>query len=141
MNFDNIFSKIESNADKIGGLVGFTLGTPHGLADLESSISNAMQGTIHMPDLAQALGSYASEPYGKTGIMAAIGGYILKEVDLDPRLNKLGSALQKLGIGYAIGALGIKLLWSSTHSGEWRGSGSGLKSSGKNPFEGKYGAM
>lgn len=125
MNLDNIVSKIQSNSDKLGTILGFTTGSMNGFNDVVSSIENIMSGHIHMPDLAAAFQSIGNEPFVKSGVMVAIGGYILKEVDLNPTLNKIGTMAEKGGIGYAIGAVINKLLWSSTHSGEFRGGGGG----------------
>ena len=114
MNFDNIFSKVEGNADKIGGAIGFLTGSPNGLADVESILANIMAGHIHAPDFAELGLQYS--PHIKSGLMAFLVGWGIEEVDVNPMLTKIGKAAKGFGLAYALGSAIQRLLWVSTHS-------------------------
>ena len=117
VNVKGFTSKITQNADKIGVLLGVTVGTGGGINDLMGVIDQIMQGNIHPPDLAAMLGNIQAQGYVKTGIMAAVGGMILQELNL-PMISKYGKPLQNFGIGYAAGSTLIQLLHYSTHADE-----------------------
>ena len=117
MDVGNFLSKTMSNADKLGTLAGFLVGTPNGVGDLLSSIQNVMQGQIHVPDVQAGMSALMGEGNVQKGVLGAIAGYVIDELGL-PYIGKFGKAIQKFSIGYAVGAVGIKMLWMSTHADE-----------------------
>jgi len=133
MDIGNIFSKIEGNADKLGGLLGFFGGASdvgkawwgdgqaHTFDMLRINITDLMKDP-HIPDIGHVLGDLTQGYERSTffaALMAWIGGYVLKEVDMDPAITKLGSALSKAGFGAALGVTAYAVVKRSgtTHSG------------------------
>jgi hypothetical protein len=57
-----------------------------------------------------------SEPYVPGGIIAAVIGYAIETVDMNPTVSRIGAIVKNFGVGYALGSAGQKILWSSTHS-------------------------
>ena len=128
LNIDSIVGKIESNADKLGLAVGAygelnrfakewaAQGYP--ITDPISAALNIVQALIdnpHLPNLAHVKDSLLnSAGTFKPAVMAAIAGYFLKEVDVMPKLTRLGNALMKAGVGAAEAAAIINVI---TYSG------------------------
>lgn len=117
MDIDNIFGKLEGNADKLGAVVGALGGLQEHAwgRDFMSGINIIMQGLItspHIPDMRDVWNhiTYPGNNTFKTAVGAAIVGYLMKEVDIDPKLNRLGNALSKGGWGAAMGVVGLNLL-------------------------------
>lgn len=138
MEVGNMISKLEQNAETLGAIAGFLAGHPNGMNDIESIVNNALGGNFHAPNIQEMTG-LINQGYVRTGALAAVGGYIIKEIDLDSKLTRLGEAIMKLGIGYAIGSVGFAAAYSSTHSinmgyGVTHGETPVYKSSGENPF-------
>jgi hypothetical protein len=133
MDIGNIFSKLEGNADKLGGLLGFLGGASdhgkHWWGDGKAHTFEMLQINItdlfkdpHIPNIGHVL-SCLTDGYQRNTFMTALtawlGGYVLKEVDLDPAITKLGSALSKAGFGAALGVLAYATIMESGtgHSG------------------------
>jgi len=128
LNIDNIVGKIESNADKLGLAVGAygelnrfakewaAQGYP--ITDPISAALNIVQALIenpHLPNFAHVKDSLLnSGGTFKPAVMAAVAGYFLKEVDIMPKLTRLGKALMEAGMGAAEAAAVINVL---TYSG------------------------
>lgn len=128
LNIDSIVGKIESNADKLGLAVGAygelnrfakewaAQGYP--ITDPISAALTIAQGLFenpHIPNLAHVKDSLLnSAGTFKPAVMTAIAGYFLKEVDIMPKLTRLGNALMKAGMGAAEAAAVINVL---TYSG------------------------
>lgn len=110
-----IVQKLANNADKLGALAGFFVGTPNGINDTISALTNAAKGNIHVPDIQGTVTALMNEGNVTKGITLAIAGYVIDAVD-PPLVGKWGKALEKGGIGYALGSAAIKLLWMSTHA-------------------------
>ncbi len=73
----------------------------------------------------------------KSGAMAAIGGYLLKELDINPTLNRVGKILTNVGTGAATGSVAGPLLWlpaiTSSPPDPSKYTGSGNSGYGGNP--------
>lgn len=115
MEVSSLVHSVTANADKLGTLAGFLVGTPNGINDLISSIEGVTKGNIHVPDVQAAFGSLMAEGNVTKGITGGIAGYVIDALNL-PYVGKYGKAIEKLGIGYAVGAILIKMLWMSTHA-------------------------
>lgn len=115
MNINGITSAITKNADLLGGILGFTTGSTHGLADIESSIENLLAGQVHIPDVKNMIRSYLDQPYFKNGLMLYGVGWLATELKI-PFLSKYGKAIQNFGSAYAIGSFLNMLIWSMTHA-------------------------
>lgn len=114
MDLGNIFSKVEGNADKLGGLLG-------GLGELKriggtdplNSAMKIIDGLIsdpHIPNI-QSLGNLIkSSDVFRFGLMMAVGGWALHEVDLDPRLSRLGKALMNAGMGATFAGAAVDVI-------------------------------
>lgn len=117
MDIGNIFGKIEGNADKLGAVVGAVGGIQEHAwgKDLFSGINIIIDGLMkspHFPDLSHVWYhlNYPGNKMFKTALGALIMGYILNEVNIDPKINRLGSALSKGGWGAVMGLLGVNIL-------------------------------
>lgn len=117
LNIDTIVGKIEHNADKVGVLVGALSGLrEHAWGqDVLAGFNIIINGLVtdpHIPDLAHVWQhiTYRGNNTFKTAAGAAIIGYLLKELDLDPKLNRLGAALSKGGWGAVLGVVGLNVL-------------------------------
>lgn len=108
-------SKINKNADTIGGLAGFLTGSPAGFGDVKSSFENLLRGQAHMPDIEQAISSYLNEPYFKNALYLYLFGWGVKEFGV-PVIGKYGSMMEKIAAAYGLGSFANKMLWHSTHS-------------------------
>jgi len=128
LNIDSIVGKIEHNADSLGLGLGAYLELNRFYKewevqgyDIHDPISAAMtiiEGLLsnpHMPNL-NHVKTALMNPAGtfKPAAIAAVIGYFLKEVDVMPKLTRIGNALMKAGVGAAESALVINLL---TYSG------------------------
>jgi hypothetical protein len=137
MDIDNIFSKIEGNADKLGALLGFFGGASNFAKPWGTDTMSMLQKNItdllsqpHIPDLGHMLHDMTAG-YTKQTLFAAItawiGGYALKEVDMDPQITKMGNALSKAGFGAILGLLAYNAM---AYSGSWHSDGGADGSSG-----------
>ena len=115
MDIDNIFAKLEGNADKLGALVGGIGGLQEHAwgKDVFAGINTIINGLIttpHIPNIQHVWQMVNTGQTFKSAVGAAIIGYLMKEVDIDPKLNRLGNALSKGGWGAAMGVVGLNLL-------------------------------
>lgn len=132
MDIGGIIGKIESNADKLGVLVGALSGLrEHAWGkDVFQGINVMINGLIndpHIPDLSHVWYhlNYPANKTFRTALGAAVLGYLLKEVDIDPKINRLGNALSKGGWGVLMGVLGVNVLIYSG-AGHSEGANHGL---------------
>jgi hypothetical protein len=112
MDITNIPSKLVANADKLGAAIGF-LTAGGGVNVVMESFTNALTGTIHLPDLRTAVSS--SVPYIRAAAMLYLGGWIVGELNL-PMIGKYGNAMKNGAVGYGAGAFLHYVLWHCTHS-------------------------
>lgn len=112
MNLSGLTSGITRNADKIGLLAG--VASNNGITMLMDSLTQAVAGNVHMPDLALLSGTWAGGSL-RTGLMAAIGGFVIEEF-APGGFKKYGKMLTDLGIGYLEGSFVRDLAYYSTHS-------------------------
>ena len=117
LNIDSIVGKIEGNADKVGMLVGALSGLKEHAwgQDVMAGFNTIINGLItdpQFPDLTNVLQhiTYEGNNTFKTGAAAAVIGYLLKELDLDPQLNRIGKLLSKGGWGAVLGVVGLNVL-------------------------------
>jgi hypothetical protein len=117
LNIDSIIGKIEHNADKAGMLVGALSGLKEHAwgQDVMAGFNTIINGLItdpHIPDLTHVWQhiTYEGNNTFKTGAAAALIGYLLKELDLDPQLNRIGKLLSKGGWGAVLGVVGLNIL-------------------------------
>ena len=120
MDIGGILSKIEGNANKLGLLAGGyaqlasygTRGVGSDFISAAMTIGNGIVHKPHIPNLSNVLvaltGSEA--PQFMTAIQAAVLGYILKEININPQLSRLGNALQQGGTAAAEAVAAITLL-------------------------------
>ena len=129
LDLGGIFGKIESNADKLGSILGFLGGASnHADAwwgakghtfDMLIVHINDLLKQPHIPNPGHILSSLTQGYQRQTfypAIMAWIGGYILKEIDLDPRIEQLGRALEKAGFGAVLGVAAYATLLQASSS-------------------------
>lgn len=132
MDFGNIENKIVGNADKIGMILG---GVGYLKVGVDTDIWRGAEAIItdlindpHFPNLQHMASSlmHPDSPF-MIGIKAAVVGWIAKELDLHPKLNKAGKFAMEAGIGAAeASALVATVAFSGHyHSGEGGGSGRG----------------
>ncbi len=109
MDIGNILGKLESNSDKLGLALG-SLGmlNYYGGGNAVEGISSVAMGIIknpHIPDFQGVIRSLTSDVHEgnqlKTAIGAIIAGYLMKEVNIHPTLNRFGNFIEKAGIGVA----------------------------------------
>lgn len=109
---NGILSGIDKNAE----LIGAGLQAWNKKDYLIEELSKIAQGNIHMPDLAAFGANIKNEPGFQNGVAAAIGGWLLSSLNLDPRINKIGSIAQKGGTGMALFTVVENLLGYATNS-------------------------
>ena len=109
MNVKGTISKLERNLDKIGMLAGGygtlkQFGDPW---DVGSKVIGALFEDPHIPDIQgviNALTKWAESKVFMPAVKAAVIGYVLKEINIHPQVNRIARALQNGGIGMAKGA-------------------------------------
>ena len=144
MDITNSIKKLESSGESIGGIVGFL--TENGVDQIVEDFNLIMQGKVHLPNM------FGFQPTPKTtqGIMAALVGWILEEINLHPVLTRIGGFAKTAGGGYAVGSYLAHVLFYATHSSEgsdqpnWiaprdrRDRSENRTTSNANPFKGVY---
>lgn len=121
MDFGGILNKLDN--DKLGMALGSILTAKSvgdavggGLTGYYGQLIEGLMTEPHFPDLGHVLNALMNlneAPVFKGGISAAIIGYLLEMVDIDPRLEKLGKILKTLGFNAAIGSGITTVLWYS----------------------------
>jgi len=110
LSLDNIWSKLQRNADVLGMAAGvFSVG----YEDLINNVQTVLEHG-HMPDLQQMIREAFRGHMGdnmKTGILAWIGGYIAEEMGYD-----IGKTLKKGSEGYMKGLLIQHVIYWSGHT-------------------------
>lgn len=125
MELNGLLNKVTSNGGKIGALFGAwgTLGAfakewqPYGVNDPVGAawnIINSIAVNPHFPNISHAWASAQGHGIIKTGAQGAILGYVLKLLDLDPKVNRIGGFLQDAGVATVFSAGAVELL---TYSG------------------------
>ena len=125
MELGGLLNKVTSNGDKLGAVMGAwgTLSVyakewvPYGIKDPISAAMNIINSVAvnpHFPNMqhvAQAISNHGIIVPAAQGMVL---GYVLKALDLDPKLNRLGGFLEDAGLGAALAALAIEII---TYSG------------------------
>jgi hypothetical protein len=110
MDVGGIVGKLESNADKLGMVVGSaSLLSQLGSGDIFKGVqimTSALMTNPHIPDFAALFGNLTgnASPESKLlmqGVGAAIVGYLMKEINIHPTVTRIGNFLTKAGIGLA----------------------------------------
>lgn len=110
---DKIVGLFEKNADIIGGVYGFMqdpLGDNRGFAGavpfMFDRITHWKVPKNFVEIYTWAFKDAKNYTAMKNGILAAIIGYFVKEVggDINPTIRRLGSIIQKVGTGAAVGS-------------------------------------
>ncbi len=110
---NGILAGIDKNAEILGA--GFELFRRKD--QLVTEIGKIAQGHIHAPDMNAFGANLMNEPDFKTGLAGAIGGYIVENLDLDPRVSRLGSIVRKVSTSMALVTIMENLLGYSTNPG------------------------
>lgn len=116
MNLSGITGNLTRNADKIGLIAGF-VGQLNGVDGVFEVISQATKGNVHLPDIGTMLGGMSQSGHFKTGITAAIAGYVIDEFAPNG-FKKYGKVLSDAGIGYVEGTLAAYVVYSMTHGNQ-----------------------
>lgn len=118
VDISGILGKLEGNAQTIG-MLGGTLaalnyygnGNPFGGI---KKIVDGLMSNPHFPNIEGFMGSLAPGTQEgtnfQTGIIAAVAGYLIKELNLHPALNRLGNFAANGGIGYIEATLLLNLI-------------------------------
>jgi len=121
MEIDHILKGLETHSDKLGMVVGAlsTLDAVNAGDPMKGALA-ILQGLIahpHIPNLSQVaaftFGGYDKNNTLQNSILATLGGYFLKEIDILPQLTRVGNAVMKAGVGSAEAALVVTLLMYS----------------------------
>lgn len=74
----------------------------------------------HFPNIQHVMLDLMSDnfvgPVFKGGIIGAVAGWVLDEIDMNPAVSRIGKVLKTLGSNVAIGAVAVTLLDDSTRS-------------------------
>lgn len=110
-------NKIISPLDKYGELIGAAGVAYSKRVHLIMEFRKIAQGHIHFPNVNSVVSNLVNEPLFQQGVTAAIGGYILKSVGINPTLSRIGSVAQKIGTGMAITQAVENVLGYATNPG------------------------
>lgn len=104
-----VVSRVETNAMKLGGMLGYL--AP--MQEQKGVIGEHMEAlTTH--DFMAAIKEFlagtpwkwnVTKPFFEAGLQLAIAGYVGKELNLHPALNRIGNAGFKFGAGMALGTI------------------------------------
>lgn len=140
---NKILRPIESNAQLIGGALGF-IQDPMAQGDQMVDFIKARLQGWKVPDLQKVwwyLMNHEHYSSFRNGIKAGIAGWILEELggEFHPSIKRVGKAIKNLGTGAAIGSGIGALVWLpaiNPHGNPHRNPNS--VSFGGNPMEGAY---
>jgi len=125
MELGGLLNKVTSNGDKLGAVMG-AWGTlsiygkewaAYGIKDPISAamnIINSLAVNPHFPNMQHVAAAISGHGIVVPAAQGMVLGYVLKALDLDPKLNHLGGFLQDAGMGAALAALAIEII---TYSG------------------------
>ena len=123
-NMNSLLTKVASNGQKIGALVGVVAGTTSGLQDLGSIIDEVLKGNIHMPNW-PVIGT-VFKPFAEQAVITYLMGTFAESIGISPLLTKIGKAVKDGAVGYGLVSFALHVLYYSTHS-----------SKGSNPIKGQ----
>lgn len=115
MDVGGVFSKVESNADKLGALVG-GLGAIHSHSwgrNIPQGISIMIERLVadpHIPNLAHVFEATKNSEVFYPSIMAIVGGYGAEAIDIDPKISRAGRAFTKAGWAALLAAFAVNVL-------------------------------
>lgn len=119
----NVTSKINSllnGISKNGEYVGLGLVALEKREQIVTEIGRIVQGHIHMPNFDVYGTNLTLEPTFKTGLLAAIAGYIGEQIDVHPFVTKIAKLTSKIGVGLAAGiAIETFVGFSTNNPGEY----------------------
>jgi len=116
----SIINKVLAPMDKYSAYIGGGARVLEKIPEIQDSVNQILAGNVHMPNITNLINQIIS-PYDeayKTAIMAAIGGFILENLDIHPLLTKIAKVTHKGATAYLVAGLAENALHYATHSSE-----------------------
>jgi len=116
MDIEGTANKFLNPVEKHSGLIGGGIAALQNLGFYMDDINQIMNGNIHAPEWTNILNFALNDQNSRTALIAAIGGYLLKDALPNATLKKLAEIAQKIGTAYYVVWVGSAAIFYSTHS-------------------------
>ena len=114
VDISGIGDKLVSNVDNIAGCLVFL--ADDGINSTINMIDKGMNGQLHMPPLKETFQDVIFDPNFLSLATMAIGTHILGQAGV-PYMGKVGGAITKATIGYAVGKGISRIIYRTANAG------------------------